>query len=369
MQGELLLVGSIPLASSEDVFRAARNISEFLDAVPDGEVGPRRFWTPYLPLKTFSRHPDLVEISRPRWAEFLEDGRWELPTDGDVTEHWPFSIRPGTTALDLGDLHYAEPAIESYRVFRELRKCGELPTDLSFQVGIPSTDSVIEDYFPHRHDWPLAKQAYYASACREIERMLEEIPAEDLVVQWDLAIEPVNIETGTNPWLSGAGEAQGLRLGGADQLAHHMQSINQLCRAVPEPVRLGYHWCYGTWGGWPMTELRSLDVCVRLTNATLAGAERSVDYVHMPVTRAPDQDFFRPLADLALGNTRLYLGLLHHDDPDPTGLDRRLKLARHHASDFGIAGVCGYGRVRHTEVNDVFESHVAGARRLLADRV
>ncbi|HTX07363.1 MAG TPA: hypothetical protein VME22_02065 [Solirubrobacteraceae bacterium] len=381
MDSELLLVGSIPLSTAEEVFGACRQIAPFLGSVPDGEVGARRFWTPYLPFMTFSRHPDLIEVHHPSWAEFLEDGRWELPTDGDFSEHWPFKIKPGVTELDLGDLHYAGPALESYRVFRELRDRGALPAGIAFQVGIPSTDGVVEDYFPERADWPMAKRAYEASAFREIERMLTEIPPEDLVVQWDLAVEPVNIEMVVNPWLSEAADSSGHKPPDgvaspsegedvpktADELfAHHMRSINELWRGVPEPVRLGYHWCYGTWGGWPMTELRSLDLCVRLTNAVVAGAERRVDYVHMPVIRDPDEAFFAPLENLEVGDTRVYLGLIHHDDPDPDGLDRRLELARRYLKEFGIAGVCGYGRVRHTEIDAIFDSHRRGAERLRA---
>ena len=35
---------------------------------------------------------------------------------------------------------------------------------------------------------------------------------------------------------------------------------------IPEDVLIGYHLCYGTWGGWPMTEVDDLSLCVRLSN-------------------------------------------------------------------------------------------------------
>jgi 5-methyltetrahydropteroyltriglutamate--homocysteine methyltransferase len=364
MTSELLLVGSIPLRTVGEVFDACEPIAPFLSSVPDGEVGGRRFWTPYLPLRTFSEHPDLIELSRPAWAAFLEDERRELPDDGDVNEHWPFRIKPGVTELDLGSLHYAGPAIDAYAELRKRRDRGALPADLSFQVGIPSTDSVIEDYFPDQSDWRLAKEAYRVSASREIDEMLAAIPAEDLVVQWDLAVEPVNIELGANPWLSGASGKLDAGATLDDRFAHHMVSINQLWQGVPEPVRLGYHWCYGTWGGWPMTELRDLGLCVRLANAVVAGAGRTVDYIHMPVIADPDEQFFAPLADLNIGSARLYLGLIHPGDSDPGPFDRRVALAQRYVGDFGIAGVCGFGRFRDTEVESIFRSHLACARRL-----
>lgn len=45
MSGELLLVGSIPLDTPEDVFRTfGKPLGKHLFAMPDGEVGPRRHW-------------------------------------------------------------------------------------------------------------------------------------------------------------------------------------------------------------------------------------------------------------------------------------------------------------------------------------
>jgi hypothetical protein len=66
MTGDLLVVGSVPLASAEEVFRTlAGELGSFLDAYPDGETGDRSFWTFYLPTRTYSQHPDLIDVNRP----------------------------------------------------------------------------------------------------------------------------------------------------------------------------------------------------------------------------------------------------------------------------------------------------------------
>jgi hypothetical protein len=45
MSDKLLLVGSIPLDTVEDVFETfGKPLGKFLPALPDGEVGPRRHW-------------------------------------------------------------------------------------------------------------------------------------------------------------------------------------------------------------------------------------------------------------------------------------------------------------------------------------
>jgi len=43
--GGVLLVGSIPLASCEEVFqRMAAELGDRVDRIPDGETGPRSDW-------------------------------------------------------------------------------------------------------------------------------------------------------------------------------------------------------------------------------------------------------------------------------------------------------------------------------------
>ena len=45
MTGELLLVGSVPLDTVEQVFRTLGGpLGPYLAYMPDGEVGDRRYW-------------------------------------------------------------------------------------------------------------------------------------------------------------------------------------------------------------------------------------------------------------------------------------------------------------------------------------
>jgi hypothetical protein len=50
-------------------------------------------------------------------------------------------------------------------------------------------------------------------------------------------------------------------------------------------VPAGYHWSYGSWGGWPMTAMEDLALCVGLSNETVANAGRRIDYVHASCAR------------------------------------------------------------------------------------
>jgi hypothetical protein len=193
----------------------------------------------------------------------------------------------------------------------------------------------------------------------EIDAVLQTIPADDLVVQFDLAWEVVDLAMGERNyfrfWPRSTYE---------EKFARHTAWLDEMARAVPAEALLGYHWCYGTWGGWPMTAMRDLSLCVQLSNEAVRRSPRRVDYVHMPVVRDPDEAFFAPLRKLAVGDTRVYLGLIHETDIE--GFPRRLQLARRSLADFGVAGVCGYGRLDASMMPAVLTAHAAAIRDLQA---
>ena len=332
-----------------------------LGSLPDGEVGDRRNWIEYLALRTFAAHPQLEEVRRPRGGRIpvLPD---QVVAPGEAQDLeglvWHFRVRPGVTELEFADLHYAEAAVHSYERFARLRDSGVVPAHVRFQAGFPGSSSAIEEYFCEPEDWPLAKSAYEAAVRQQIAAMLEAIPAGDLAVQFDFSNEVVDLSRGagrTQPWLP----EQSFE----EKWERHTASLSELGRCIPDETLLGFHWCYGTWGGWPRTEMADLGLCVRLTNDAVARAGRRVDYVHMPVVRDPDESFFAPLRELDAG-PRIFLGLIHHDDHRPDGLARRLALAHAHLDDFGIGGPCGYGRVSSAELPAVMRAHRDGLNEM-----
>ncbi|MGH7088110.1 MAG: hypothetical protein ACREFQ_04355, partial [Stellaceae bacterium] len=51
----------------------------------------------------------------------------------------------------------------------------------------------------------------------------------------------------------------------------------RLSGAIPEAVALGFHFGFGTFGGWPAYARATLDATVALANAVIAGSGRRVD--------------------------------------------------------------------------------------------
>ena len=66
MQQPLLLVGSIPLDTPEEVFQSfGKTLGPSLQAMPDGEVGPRKHWISRIHYQVLSGHPELETVQRP----------------------------------------------------------------------------------------------------------------------------------------------------------------------------------------------------------------------------------------------------------------------------------------------------------------
>ena len=177
----------------------------------------------------------------------------------------------------------------------------------------------------------------------EIRKALETIPPEDLVIQWDVALE-----FWTSSWAKKTGSASGRSERWKRSSKSHSEQLDELWQGIPDETLLGIHWCFGTMGGWPMADLPDLDLCVRMSNEAKRRFGRRLDYVHLPVTTDPDDAFFAPLDRLDIGDTKVFLGMVHHTD----GIDafrQRRDRARKHLDKFGIGSVCasvaGIGKV------------------------
>lgn len=100
--------------------------------------------------------------------------------------------------------------------------------------------------------------------------------------------------------------------------------------------------------------------------------QRDLDEIVAPPTRGVEQP---PITDapfptdtdgfwnLDIGDTKVYLGIVHHTDTIDD-FRRRRDLARKYLPDFGISHVCGYGRVDPNDAKEVLDLHAADADEL-----
>jgi hypothetical protein len=357
VSSSVLLVGSVPLPTAEEVFRTcAASLGTLVDSYPDGEVGDRKYWTFYLPTRTYSGHPDLEAVNAPSDGQAHQPGR-----DADAKEWadswWTFKLRPGVTSLELPALGYAEEAEKSYAIFSRLRDAGEIPAHARFQVSFPTTGSAIMGFFAVAEDWPVVYEAYRRAVRAEVSAIADFVDHRDLTVQWDTASEVRDILAGDEPLLPWSP-----RTSLEEKWSRHLQDMNALAGVVPEQAVLGYHFCFGTWGGWPKSIAPDIGICVRLANEAAARAGRTVDYVHMPVMPDADEAFFEPLQELEIGETWSYLGIVLDDGLD--AFERRARAAQRYLPEFGVASYCGWGREDPADLPGILANLRASAGRL-----
>ena len=187
--------------------------------------------------------------------------------------------------------------------------------------------------------------ATYERAFRaDLARICAAIPHDDLAIQWDVCQEVLAWEG----YFPNRPESYKEDITGM---------LARLGNAVPEPVELGYHLCYGTPNDEHVVMPTDLANTVEITHGILAGLERRLQYVHVPAPKHRDDDaYYAPLAALRLPEgCDLYLGVIHHDDRDVDR--RRIAAAARTVSNFGIATECGWGRSNPARAPGLLDSH------------
>jgi hypothetical protein len=347
MGNNLLLVGSVPLETAEEVMRTFGGaLAKHLPAIPDGEVGERRSWVNRLSYQIFNGHADLETIKRPQSVDGVEQ---LLPRSRD--DAWNFKVRAGVERVRFAHpgsrLGYAKDAVASYFVFRTLREKGIIPAGVRFQISMPMVNSVIRPlYFPDARDLARIRPGYEEAIAAEVAAILARIPNEDLAIQWDCAweVSAVHGIAKDNP-----AEAE---------IETHVAPIGRLSENIPDVVQLGFHFCFGTFGGWPAFAPNDLGRTVELVNAVVARTGRRVDWVHIPTLDTQSEAFYAPLANLDVQGARIYLGAIHN----MATLPARLEIARQFVADFGLAAYCGFGRTPPAELPRILHDHLAALR-------
>jgi methionine synthase II (cobalamin-independent) len=234
--------------------------------------------------------------------------------------------------------------------FLDARKRGELPPNVRFQVSLPTPIAVINT-FCIPEDAPKILPEYEAAMLREVQRICDAIPHQDLAMQWDVCIEMVAWD-GRRTDMRPVPEME--RVFG--------DAFARLGAAVPADVELGYHLCYGDLDGVHFVQPQDAAKMVELANVIAQRVQRPITWLHMPVPMDRDDDaFYAPLRGLQLSqDTELYLGLVHAQD-GVEGTRRRMAVANQYVQGFGIASECGISRARDERVALEFMRVYAGA--------
>jgi len=332
------LVGSVPLNTAEEVFRTvSTSIGPAVKRLPDGETGPRRLWIGMIS-EMLDKHPAFeVDPNEPPFAMRLWNGELHR-------ELKRLRIKPGAKPSDIRfATNYAGMAIESFAVFDRLQREGTIAPGTKFMIAIPSPVAPTYNYIT-----PSQRRAFLdifsAHLFDEIRKIAAALPNDRIAIQWDVLQEilvwenyftdrPANYRDETLSILGAMGDA------------------------VPMPIELGYHLCYGSPKDEHLVQPKDTAIMVEMIHGILEAVHRPIQFVHLPVPKSrTDAAFYEPLRNLALpASTELLLGLVHLDDD--AGNQARLAAARAVAKVDGISTECGWGRGDAARVRRILDAH------------
>ena len=333
------LVGSIPLENTETVLRTVSAVlGEHLCRLPDGETGKRIGWIKFLQDYLNNQHPDMETDSQ---TPPLQWRQW----DGLLLREVPMAkfkdgVDPKNVTFDTG---YADAAITSFGTFDKLQSEGAIIPDIKFQICIPTPLAPGYNFVA-----PRAKDdfipAYTNHIIDEIAKIGTVLPNDRISIQWDVCQEVLMWE-------------QYYDYERPSYKKEIFSILGKIGNAVPEPIELGYHLCYGSPKDEHLVQPKDTANMVEMTHGILSYVNRSIQFMHLPVPKERDDDtYFNPLKALELPKgTDLYLGLIHYNDED--GDVRRLKKAREFIRVDGVGSECGWGRTDPGRLASLLNSH------------
>ncbi len=338
---EGMLVGSANVTGAEELFRlVAATSAGTVKRIPDGERGRRVNWLAAQgPFLLAAPELEAVDTGPNRYGSRGQVGKRFRPRDG---------VDLSTLTLDLP---YVRDALESFAAFRALQDEGVLDGDVRMQICIPTAMATCLALIA-----PEAQRAMLPVMERtvgdQVRRIAAALPHDRIALQWDVAAEFMHME------LAGASTFS------QEEIA---DALVRLAGLVPGDIAVGYHLCYGDAPPEPgakgkhFVEPADAALLVHIANAIVAGADRPVEWIHLPVPiNRTDEAYFAPLAGLRLPEeTRLFLGLVHEED-GLEGAQRRVAAAALYITGFGVATECGL----QNEPRDAHERILAVQRDL-----
>jgi methionine synthase II (cobalamin-independent) len=315
------LVGGLAAPTAVDAMTStAKILGRHLTRLTDGETGDRSQWI-------WWQIDKLVAIPGIAMGQ---------PQVNPETGNPDYSVFPGLDVeegVSIPDraLGYADAAIDSYREFVRLRDEGTVPQGVRFQVSVPTPFAVVVAWSSgesQRRLWQPFKDALFA----EVDAIQAAIPAEDLAIQWDVAVEIGVLEGVFSPIAE---------LRDFDRIA---AELVECVEQVRRPAQRGLHFCYGDYKHRHFQVPTDLGLIVRLANAVTAAAP--VDFVHMPVDRESGRKpaYFAPLRGLDVDGAELALGVIDYEN-DAARIDELVAAADSAGRPFSVATECGMARL------------------------
>ena len=206
----------------------------------------------------------------------------------------------------FGELGYAREARASFIDFTRAQQRGDLPSDVRFQVCLPTPFAVVNS-FCIPSEAPAIEKAYERAMADEIAQLSARFRTINYAFNGTFAWK----------WCSGMG-----KIGEDGRNVPMFPDADFISRpaayfgVVPADVELGIHPCYGDFEAKHFIEPRDAGKMVEFANALAQAIKHPLAFMHLPVPIDRDDDaFFKPFDALKLDSrTELYLGVVHAKD-------------------------------------------------------
>ena len=337
--------GGVNLTDAETVFREiSARVPYGVRRIPDGETGDRANWI-FFQLQKFWQTPGLEQAAP---QDLDAPGYKEMPKVRLAAGLTPDAV----TWLNLG---YADAYLASYQTYRRLQGEGVIPAGVRFQVEYPTPLASINAWVVDE-DQDALEASYERALLADLDRVIAELPHDQLAVQWDVAVEFGILDSG---------------FGVTPQQTFDpiVERLARLVDHVPADVPVGLHLCYGDYKHRHFKEPASLETQVRLVNALNAKARRQVSWFAFTVPQYQrERTYFTPLHGLRIiPGTELYFALVpyHPEEQEPGTTAEQVRLVDeqliNHPGNgglsWGICTECGMARADREQIPRLLDLH------------
>jgi hypothetical protein len=191
---------------------------------------------------------------------------------------------------------------------------------------------------------------------RDVIKIMQEIPPQDVAVQFDIASDFIKMELQKNPSRLETMRAD-FHPPKEDAMERYTAQYTDLIGLVDRMAEVGLHICCGNINNKAIFVPKDMAVMVKLANTIAGRISRPLNWVHFGILPEwTEETCYAPLKDLQQG-TDVYLGVVYPEDKE--GAQNRVNFARKYLPEFGLAPPCGLARTSPAGCDSVMETMLA----------
>lgn len=242
-------------------------------------------------------------MSRLSEAFSFTDSRRHFPLIFFTTTFYPQDVEINKNSElktdDIKPTGYDDAAIALCSTFRRFRNAGAIPSDVRFQVSLPTPLNAVSVWVDPKYA-EAAEIQYEQRIISVLANIQANISPENLAIQWDLAVEMAHMEHAYGPFRS---DFHFFKPSYSPVKEGIVDRLKRLVGAVDMKVTMDFHLCYDDFQHKYYFEPEDSSLLVDLINSVSANLiqHHSIGWFHIPVPKDRiDDACFEPLGRLKI---------------------------------------------------------------------